>query len=193
MKATFSTFAFLFSFFSIYAQKEPIVTDRPIFFDSFAKESLFLESVYDYYEEQIKDLPSGDEIKYFGYYSPGRNSSVKALVTSDTIEFIISLKPMADISKYNLVAIKLFYNAVKNRREALVGFKQGITRVFAPLTSVKTKIVPLDNNVFAIRIAAKPGDEFGLFFGPVRDGVPTNRMYCASSVAAPNVASLSSK
>jgi hypothetical protein len=134
MKATFSTFAFLFSFFSIYAQKEPIVTDRPIFFDSFAKESRFLESVYDYYEEQIKDLPSGDEIKYFGYYSPGRNSSVKALVTSDTIEFIISLKPRADISKYNLVAIKLFYNAVKNRREALVGFKQGITRVFAPLT-----------------------------------------------------------
>lgn len=193
MKTIIYAFACLLYFSKSYSQKIPIVTDRPIVFDRFTQESKFLESSYEYYEDVIKDIPSDVEVKYFGYYSLFRNSPLEAYMESDTIELIIRLKPGADFSNYNLCIVKLCYNAQKNRREALVGIKQGFRLLFQPLTAVKPRIITLDNNVFAIRIGAKPGDEFGLFFGSVRDGVPTNKMYCVSAVAAPKNRSVSAK
>jgi hypothetical protein len=193
MKTIIYVFACLLYFSSAYSQKIPIVTDRPIVFDRFTQESNFLESSYEYYEDVIKDIHSDVEVKYFGYYSLFQNSPLKAYLESDTIELIISLKPGADFSNYNLCIVKLCYNAQKNRREALVGIKHGFRLLFQPLTAVKPRIITLDDNVFAIRIGAKPGDEFGLFFGSVRDGVPTNKMYCVSAVAAPKNGLVSAK
>lgn len=193
MKTTVHVFACLCFFFSAYSQKKPIVTDRPMVFDPFTKQSSFLESSYEYYEDIIKDIYSDDEVKYFGYYSRLRNSPTKAFLENDTIELLISLKPGADFNNYNISIVKLFYNATQGRREALVGFKRGVSRVFRPLTAVKPRIIPFNDDAFAIRISAKPGDEFGLFFGIVRDGVPTSKMYCVSAVAAPGAVSLSSK
>jgi hypothetical protein len=184
MKPILVLAAILFVTTAATAQKTPFVTDRPMAVDPKTKESHFLECVYDYYEEPIKTLPSGDDIKPFGYFSFQEHSSIQTAVSNDSIEVIIRLKAKADFSKFNFTVTRLTYTKILNRREVIIGYKKGITRIFAA-PAVRIHVQPLDDDVYAITIPAKNGDEFALFFGPLTDGVPRNKMYCVSAVSSP--------
>lgn len=193
MKPIFLLAAILFIEISANAQKSPLVTDRPVVVNPVTTSSEFLESVYEYYETEPERLPSGDDVKHFGYYSRFEHSKNSVAIKNDSIEIIIRLRENTDFSKYNFSIHRLFFDKKLDRRNVLVGYKKGQNRVFSPYIVVKYHAQPLDENVYTITVPAKKGDELALFFGPLRDGVPANKMYCLSAVAATKELSASSK
>jgi hypothetical protein len=192
MKPIFLLAAILFIEISATAQKTPLVTDRPVIVNPVTTSSEFLESIFEYYETEPERLPSGDDVKHFGYYSRFEHSKNNAGIKNDSIEIIIRLKPNTDFSKYNFSIHRLFFDKKLDRRNVLVGYKKGQNRIFAPYIVVKYHVQPLDENVYAVTVPAKRGDEFALFFGPLRDGVPANKMYCVGAVLSPKTIAVSS-